>query len=137
MTNYNDHYDAIYDEIQSQLSTMNDTDLISIWNTFAYDEGYYNSVVFDNNEESLEELCDDVRDAIFKVCYGDYRYRDNYVSLDGNENLVSFDRLNDKNSPIDLNDLSDWLALNERFEDFDELDLSDLLDELEEDDEDI
>lgn len=129
--------ERIYEEIMNQLSTMDDTGLISIWNAFAYDEGYYNSVVFENDEESLGVLCDDVKDAIFKVCYGDYRYRDNYVSLDGNENLVSFDRLNDKNSPIDLDDLSDWLTLNERYENYDELDLSDLLDELEEyDDED-
>lgn len=138
MTNYNKiYYDAINEEIREQLSYMDDNALIEIWNAYVYDVGYFNNAIFDNDEESLESVCEGVTDAIFKTQYGDYNYRHTYFTINGNENLDSFNKLTDKNSPLILSELADWLTDEERFEDFDTLDLSDLLDELEEDDEDI
>ena len=64
------------------------------------DEIHYNSeeffnVYFENN----------ILEAVRSVCYGDYRYTDDYVVFDGYENLESFN-LYDMENYLDLDNMA-------------------------------
>lgn len=63
------------------------------------------------NDEEFFELffLNDVMEAVRSVCYGDYRYTDNYVMFNGYSNLESFN-LYDMENYLDLDNMAFQIA---------------------------
>lgn len=63
-----------------------------------------------NDEEFFDIYFEsNVLEAVRSVCYGDYRYTDNYVVFDGYENLESFNLYNMENY-LDLDNIAFQIA---------------------------
>ena len=52
-------------------------------------------------------------DAVLTVMHGNYKEEDNYVIIDGHDNVQSFTNWDDEKSPVDIDILANWLLENE------------------------
>ena len=96
-----------YEFITDYLENLSDDDLLTRWDDYCSDENMDN-YIYDNDDFFFEENFSRTDDAVRAVCYGDYRYRDDYVIFNGYGNLESFDSCNLKDH-IYMSDLAHYL----------------------------
>lgn len=88
------------EELVERLKSVQNKDIVK--NAYSVISGDH---IYDNDPYTLQELFSgDVAEAIRKVCYGDYRYSDDFFVYDGYGNLESF---NDVDKAIDYGLLAD------------------------------
>ena len=78
-----------YEFLINYLENLNDDELIDQWNNYCLEE-YMDNYIYCNDEYFMDEMFASADDAIRAVCYGDYRYMDDYVIFNGSGNLESF-----------------------------------------------
>jgi len=85
-------------QIATEIDAMSQSDLITLNNIFAREiQGNYDNEIFNNDEEFFYTFFENsVISAVQCVCYGDYRYSDNYVKFNGYGNLESFNYMSNK-----------------------------------------
>nr|DAX04431.1 MAG TPA: hypothetical protein [Bacteriophage sp.] len=105
---------------------MDEDDVMYIWNDYAYD-CRPDDVIYENNEDVLNELFSRPSDAISAIYFGDYTFNDPYFYFNGYANIQSvYSLIRDKNSIVYLSELADWLIEDERYENYDfEIDIDD------------
>jgi len=91
-----------------------DSDLLTIHNTYSQ-ENSSDDEIYNNDEDFFNTFFDGkVLEAVRAVCFGDYRYSDDYVMFNGYANLESFNNVSDK---IDIDTLADDILENpERYD---------------------
>lgn len=77
------------------LNELSDNELLPIYNELLDKLGYCDSRIFDNDEEFLNGMFSNPNDAVAAVCYGNYKYTDEFVKFDGYGNLKSSNYLTD------------------------------------------
>ena len=103
--------DTYYDFIIDYLINLKDDELLDLWNRYCYEENMDDCIYY-NDEYFFEEyFANNVTGAVRVVCYGDYRYRDQYVVFDGYGNLESFDE-HFLDNYIYISDLASYLEDN-------------------------
>ena len=102
--------DTYYDFITDYLINLKDDELLDLWNEYSSEEDM-DSYIYYNDEYFFEECFARTDDAVRLVCYGDYRYRDTYVVINGYGNLESFNSYNLDNY-IYISDLASYLEDN-------------------------
>lgn len=95
---------------------QDDSTLLQAYSEYAADNNY--DSVFDNDYESINMMCTDSYDAIRSAFYGDYNPSHAYFTFNGYGNLQSFEYLISDNSPIDIEELSQWIIDNDLFNDY-------------------
>lgn len=110
----------------NQMYEMDEDDVMYIWNDYAYD-CRPDDVIYENNEDVLNELFSRPSDAISAIYFGDYTFNDPYFYFNGYANIQSvYSLIRDKNSIVYLSELADWLIEDERYENYDfEIDIDD------------
>lgn len=110
----------------NQMYEMDEDDVMYIWNDYAYD-CRPDDVIYENNEDVLNELFSRPSDAIHAIYFGDYTFNDPYFYFNGYANIQSvYSLIRDKNSIVYLSELADWLIEDERYENYDfEIDIDD------------
>lgn len=110
----------------NQMYEMGEDDVMYIWNDYAYD-CRPDDVIYENNEDVLNELFSRPSDAIHAIYFGDYTFNDPYFYFNGYANIQSvYSLIRDKNSIVYLSELADWLIEDERYENYDfEIDVDD------------
>lgn len=93
------------------------SDLIEVYNEYASNNGYER--VYDNDALILDDMFTSHYDALRAAFYGDYSLSHAYFTFDGYGNLQSFEYLDDDNSPIDIEELAQWIVDNELYNDYD------------------
>ena len=93
------------------------SDLIEVYNEYASNNGYER--VYDNDELILDDMFTSHFDAIRAAFYGDYNPSHAYFTFNGYGNLQSFEYLDCDNSPIDIEELAQWIIDNELYNDYD------------------
>lgn len=88
-----------------------DEEIIRAWNNYCSDE-CMDDYVYRNDEYFFDEQFEKADEAVRAVCYGEYKYMDDYVVFNGYGNLDSFCCWNDGVSPIDLDILAEYLIDN-------------------------
>lgn len=78
-----------YEFITDYLEDLSDDELIEQWNEYCRDS-YSDDEIYYNDEYFLDEMFASADDAARAICYGDYRYMDEYVVFNGYGNLESF-----------------------------------------------
>jgi hypothetical protein len=108
-------------QIVTEIDAMSQSDLITLNNIFAREiQGNYDNEIFNNDEEFFYTFFENsVISAVQCVCYGDYRYSDNYVKFNGYGNLESFNYM----SHSQLCELPETMAedIINKFEEFEYL----------------
>lgn len=91
---------------KSFLSTQSTEDLVPLWNEVCeYGDDYIYSGV-----ESISEVFSEPLGFARAVYFGDVQnWADEYAAFNGYGNIVTFNYWDDKNSPIDLDTLTEWL----------------------------
>ena len=114
-------------QVIEQLDNHDTESLISIYNDYA-DMNKYERIN-DNDEHTINDLYSSPYDALLAASYGDYNPNHDYFIYDGYNNLSSFNYADDDNSPIDFDELAQWIVNNELYNDynFDVTTLDDML----------
>lgn len=86
-------------QIVNEINEMSQSDLITLNNIYASEVlGNYDNQIFNNDEEFFYTFFENsVISAVQCVCYGDFRYSDNYVKFNGYGNLESFNYMSQNN----------------------------------------
>lgn len=96
---YNEKRAAHYKE---QVERMTDSEKVSAWNQMCQDQNRSDDEIFSNDEEFFSMFFSDTMEAVRAVCYGEYRYQDEWVTFNGCGNLESS---NDPDQFIDDDEL--------------------------------
>lgn len=103
----------------NQMYEMDEEDVLYIWNDYAYD-CRPDDVIYENEEDVLNDLFSRPSDAIHAIYFGDYTFNDPWFYFDGYGNIQSvYSLIRDKNSIVYLSELADWLIEDERYENYD------------------
>lgn len=82
-----------------------DTVLITLWNAYIENEGYYNKIFF-NDKGFFENSFQNSYDAAWAVTLsGKWKHSDDYAYINDEGYITSFCHWNDENSPINLDKL--------------------------------
>lgn len=105
-------------QVIEQLEQLLFCDLVMTYNGFAEVNHYER--IFDNDEESLNNIFLTPYDAIMQTNHKDYNENDDYFVFNGYGHAVSFSYqlVQDDNSPIDIEELSQWIVDNELFSEY-------------------
>ena len=106
-------------QVIEQLEGLLFCDLVMTYNDYASHNGY--ELIHDNDEENINTLFDTPYETAQAVVYGKYNPNDDYVTLDGYSNAVSFSYqlIQDDNCPIDFSELAQWLINEDKLADYD------------------
>lgn len=99
------------------ITDMSIDDTIALYNDYANHNGY--DMIFDNDEQTINDLFLTPYDAIRQTNNKDYKDHESYFTFNGYGHAISFDyRLSD-NSPIDIEELAQWLINEDKLADYD------------------
>ena len=106
-------------QVIEQLEDLLFCDLVMTYNDYASTNHY--ELIHDNDEENINTLFETPYEAAQAVVYGKYNPSDDYVTLDGYANAVSFSYhpIQDDNCPIDISELAQWLINEDKLADYD------------------
>lgn len=93
------------------ISEWSNDQIIFAWNNYCSDE-CMDDYIHNNDEYFFEEMFEKADEAVRAVCFGDYRYQDEYVVFSSYGNLDTFDEFDEANSPILLDILAEWMLDN-------------------------
>ena len=120
-------------QVIEQLEQLLFCDLVMTYNDYASHNGY--ELIHDNDEDNVNTLFNTPYEAAQAVVYGKYNPSDDYVTLDGYSNAISFSYhpIQDDNCPIDISELAQWLISEDKLADYDitVTTLDDMLDSIE------
>ena len=120
MTTLNkDLADLQLSQVIEQLEDLLFCDLVMTYNDYASANHY--ELIHNNDEENINTLFDTPYDTAQAVVYGKYNPSDDYVTLDGYSNAISFSYhpIQDDNCPIDISELAQWLINEDKLSDYD------------------
>lgn len=109
-----EHYRELIDQ-------MDDREKVTAWNT-AQQKHNYDGEIFENDEEFFSTFFSDTMAAVRAVCFGEYRYQDDWVIFNGYGNLESS---NDPEQLMDLDELAEAIEQNPRAYDVEEFEEED------------
>lgn len=90
---------------KSFLFTQRTEDLVQLWNEYCSGDDYIYQGV-----EDMADLYSEPAAFARAVYFGNVQnWADDYARLNGYGNIVSFNHWDNKNSPIDLDTLAEWL----------------------------
>ena len=95
---------------------QDDSTLLQAYSEYASNNGY--DSVYDNDDESINMMFADSHEALRAAFYGDYNHSHAYFTFNGYGNLQSFEYLDSENSPIDIEELAQWIVDNDLFNEY-------------------
>lgn len=96
---------------------QDDSSLLQAYSEYAADNNY--DSVYDNDDDTINMIFADSHEALRAAFYGDYNPIHAYFTFNGYGNLQSFEYLDSEQSPIDIEELSQWIIDNDLFNDYD------------------
>lgn len=90
------------DHYKEQVERMTDSEKVAAWNQMCQDQNRSDDEIFSNDEEFFSTFFSDTMEAVRAVCFGEYRYQDEWVTFNGYGNLESS---NDPDQFIDDDEL--------------------------------
>lgn len=113
--------EQVIKQIIDLINEMDTNELMQLNDEYCESINSMDSRVYNNDEEFLEMAFGTNVDSVARaICYGDYRYQDNYVRFDGYGNLESFNYFEAKDLPDYLPTMADYIF--DTFQDFSQFD---------------
>lgn len=104
-------------QVIEHLSELDNDDTIDIYNEYADDISCER--IYHNDEMTLNEVFSTPYDAIKQTNNFLYKDHEKYFTFNGYGHAISFDYRLCENSPIDIEELAQWIVDNELYNDFD------------------
>ena len=105
-----------FNQVVKQLEEYDTEAMVNIYNQYADAMRYER--IRDNDEHIINDLYSNPYDALLATSYGDYNISDDYFYFH-NGNLISFNHLTSENSPIDIEELAQWLISEDKLAEYD------------------
>ena len=96
---------------------QDDSILMQAYSEYSAENGY--DSVYDNDEDSINMMFENTHDALRSAFYGDYNPSHAYFTFNGYGNLQSFEYLDSDSSPIDVEELAQWLISEDKLSEYD------------------
>ncbi len=109
--------------VREAFESMDDHSLIAIHNEHCREVGSEDEI-HDNDDEFFDMMFSKTLEAVRAICYGEYRYTDDYVQFNGYGNLES------TSNPLDFIDIDELVnvTVDNFLTEFGEIEKSDLVD---------
>ena len=104
-------------QVIESITDMSNEDTITLYNDYANHNGY--EQIFNNDEQTINDLFLTPYDAIRQTNNKDYKDHEDYFTFNGYGHAVSFDYRLSENSPIDIEELAQWLISEDKLADYD------------------
>ncbi|WP_288878583.1 hypothetical protein [Megasphaera massiliensis] len=111
--------DELKNFLTAKLIGMDEMDVISLWNEYCRDTDHPLSIIYENDEETINSLFNSPMEAVRAIAYGKYKYYDGYFYRDAYNSMISFENLVSDKSPYMAERLIKWLVRYDRYLDFD------------------
>jgi hypothetical protein len=111
-------------EIQGILEGLNDSEIIEIFNKYCETVNYCDDIIYDNDDDFLDNNFQSPSECIKVVNFSNYSYNHKYVQFNGYGNMES---TNDVGEFISYSELADYIVRND--EDFNNDEIREALDE--------
>ena len=99
------------------ITDMDVEDTVALYNDYANNNGY--EQIFNNDEQTINDLFLTPYDAIRQTNNKDYKDHEDYFTFNGYGHAVSFDYRLSENSPIDIEELAEWLISEDKLAEYD------------------
>lgn len=96
---------------------QDDSNLLQAYSEYSAENGY--DSVYDNDDDSINRMFENTHDALRAAFYGDYNPSHAYFTFNGYGNLQSFEYLDSDSSPIDVEELAQWLINEDKLSEYD------------------
>lgn len=103
-------------QVIEQLKDLADWQLINIYTDYA-DENRYEDI-HDLSQDTINDLFESAWDAVTKSNHDGFNENDSYFVFNGYGLMSSFTSLDSENSPIDVEELAQWVVDNDLFNDY-------------------
>lgn len=104
-------------QVIEQLNQLADWQLINIYTNYA-DENRYEDI-HDLSQDTINDLFESPWDAITKSNHDGFNENDSYFVFNGYGLMSTFTSLDSDNSPIDIEELAQWIVDNDLFNEYD------------------
>lgn len=100
------------DKIKEAIIDLDDSDMVQLWNEYCGANNYYDDYIEYND---IDDLCYGLKpsEVLSRIDKDKYNQNDRYCSIDGWGEYVSFDYVDDNDSPFDLDNVAEWIYENE------------------------
>ena len=100
------------EKIKEAITDLTDGEMVALWNDYCEANNYYDDYIEYND---IDELLYGLKpsEVLSRIDKDKYDQNDRYCSIDGWGEYVSFDYVDDSNSPFDLDSLAQWIYENE------------------------
>lgn len=97
-----------------KLDNLTDTELIGLWNDMIGEQGREGDRIHENTPDHFNRWFNESTpmEIAFMMSYGLYDTDDKFFMLSVQDDLISFNSLEESKCPFDLNELEDWLEFN-------------------------
>jgi hypothetical protein len=95
------------------INEIDGDELMELWNSYCDEINAHDNMVYYNDEETLQIICDDYMSVAQKITYGKYNYAHEYLTLNGYANFESADFVA---WLITVDDLAGWLHEKQKAE---------------------
>lgn len=100
-------------DLAGSYNLANRGDVVAWWNEYVTEHDM-DSYIYTSLDELAEIMGDDSVSFARRIFFGDVdNWGDEYFTLNGYANIVSFNLLDDHHSPIDLSSLAEWMVEND------------------------
>lgn len=113
------------EKIKEAITDLDNSDMVALWNDYCEANNYYDDYIEYNDIDELLYGCKP-SEVLSRIDKDKYDQNDRYCAIDGWGEYVSFDYVDDSDSPFDLDSVAQWIYNNEDACDYlDEDDISD------------
>lgn len=100
------------EKIKEAITDLNDGEKVALWNDYCEANNYYDDYIEYNDIDELLCGCKP-SEVLSRIDKDKYNQNDRYCSIDGWGEYVSFDYVDDNDSPFDLDSVAQWVYKNE------------------------
>lgn len=103
-------------QVIEQLNQLSTDELVNVYMDYAEQNSYER--IYNLDESTINELYSSPWQALYDSNHKGFNDRDYFFTYNGNGHMISFSNEDDDNSPIDIEELSQWIVDNELFNDY-------------------
>ena len=120
------------DKVKEAINNLSESEQVALWNDRCIYENYMDDYIENNDPDEFlyGQSPSEILSAVDTV---NYSIHDSYAYGGGIYGWVSFNYLEDNNSPFDIDEIIDWYCDNEGYEQTSLLDYEELIEDEEED----